>query len=104
VRSLTATHSISGPVVSPRAFAARNMLRPMRPNPLMPTRTGIQGLQAKTTLPGLGSAAPSPGEREEGYQRALPRPLRALAAARALVDVAVRDRHVDVRVIAVAIG
>ena len=38
VRSLTATHSMSPR--QPR-LAARNTLRPMRPNPLIPTRTGI---------------------------------------------------------------
>src|SRR5262245_52353614 len=35
VRSLTATISKS----PPRSLAARNTLRPMRPNPLIPTRT-----------------------------------------------------------------
>ena len=37
VRSLTATKSMSAPA----ALAARNRLRPMRPKPLIPTRTGM---------------------------------------------------------------
>ena len=37
VRSLTATNSMS----APDALAARKTLRPMRPKPLMPTRTGM---------------------------------------------------------------
>src|SRR3954468_4047666 len=37
VRSLTATHSMSAPL----AWAARKRLRPMRPKPLIPTRTGM---------------------------------------------------------------
>ena len=38
-RSLTATNSKS----APRALAARKKLRPIRPNPLMPTRTVMEG-------------------------------------------------------------
>ncbi len=41
VRSFTATHSTSPSSASPRALAARNTLRPIRPNPLIPTRTAI---------------------------------------------------------------
>src|SRR5437764_15170506 len=37
VRSLTATHSMSACC----SAAARNALRPMRPNPLIPTRTDM---------------------------------------------------------------
>ena len=40
VKSLTATKSISSPVLG-FASAARNTLRPMRPKPLMPTFTAI---------------------------------------------------------------
>ncbi len=35
--SLTATHSMS----APRSYAARNTFRPIRPKPLIPTRTGM---------------------------------------------------------------
>ncbi len=39
-RSLTATKSMS----APRCFAARKKLRPIRPNPLIPTLTVMSGI------------------------------------------------------------
>ena len=62
---VAATNSISED--PPRAAAARSALRPMRPNPLMPTRTG-------KLSPGAGSAGLQrlslrPLVRRGGYQR-----------------------------------
>ncbi len=48
VRSLTATHSMSAPC----AWAARNTLRPIRPKPLIPTRTGMESVSPLVSGPG----------------------------------------------------
>src|SRR5437763_17195002 len=90
--SLTAIHSTSG--ASSRAIAARNRFRPMRPNPWIPTRTGMRCLlERERTMPGPGSRGSRPGV-----------PRRLSGATRRLVDVAVGDGHVDVLVVAVALG
>src|SRR3712207_862074 len=66
---------------APCAWAARKTLRPMRPKPLIPTRTGIVStLSGATFARSSGRGAPGGGGR--GY-RSLPR--------RRPLDVAVLD-------------
>src|SRR3954451_8647460 len=84
VRSLTPTKSMSAPA----AFAARKRLRPMRPKPLMPTRTAM----------GCGAPRVDDGAEEA---RNLPEPLpgvrcdavRRLCAARTPADAQAVLRH-----------
>src|SRR5215218_8410958 len=74
--SLTATHSMSALA----SWAARNTLRPMRPKPLMPTRTDM----------GVG---PPGSSRKSGAPEAIPRARAATlrsTLARAAVDAAAR--------------
>ncbi len=65
-RSLTATKSMS----APRSVAARNRLRPMRPKPLMPTRTVMRGGSFhRRTVPPTLAATPIPHSEPLGRAR-----------------------------------
>src|SRR5215211_3901003 len=58
VMSFTATHSMSVSLARP----ARSTLRPMRPNPLIPTRTGMCSVPSAMTVQERGQAT-APGRR-----------------------------------------
>src|SRR3954447_4973840 len=58
VMSLTATHSMSVSFARP----ARNTFRPMRPNPLIPTRTGMCSVPSAVSIQERGQAT-APGAR-----------------------------------------
>src|SRR5215813_14092095 len=82
--SLTATISTS----ASDSWAARNTLRPMRPKPLMPTRTAM-----RRPFRGRGAAAvrlPKTPRRSRRVHACGPR-TRGSGPARDPVDVAVRD-------------
>src|SRR4051812_6896184 len=91
IRSFTPAHSIG----SPRSIAARNAARPVRPKPLIPTRTDMLPPVVSAMLrPPAGRPEPgSPPVAGAGNygQRRAPRPISVGAVDAAVIDVAALD-------------